>query len=125
MSTEYVEAAHRLADILAQENQALKQLDFAAAVALVGVKDAALAELAKPPAGAALSPSLAGLARHLDALAAENRSLLERAIAVQTRIVRIIARSGVSSQPAEARHDGYGSRRLSNRATGLALSQRA
>ena len=49
MSDDPLQAAQRLADLLAQENEALKRLDFPAAVALVPAKEAALAELTKPP----------------------------------------------------------------------------
>ena len=51
MIDEHQRAAQRLADLLAQENAALKRLDFLAAVALVPAKEAALAELEKAPRG--------------------------------------------------------------------------
>jgi hypothetical protein len=50
--------------------------------------------------------------------------LLERAIAVQTRIVRIVARAA-APPPAALRYGGHGGRVPSNRATALALSTRA
>jgi hypothetical protein len=45
MIDQHQEAAQRLADLLAQENAALKRLDFLAAVALVPAKEATLAAL--------------------------------------------------------------------------------
>ena len=48
--TDNTSAAERLAEILGRENAALKRLDYAAAVALVADKEAALAELAAHPA---------------------------------------------------------------------------
>jgi hypothetical protein len=114
-------AAQRLVEVLAQENEALKRLDFAAAIALVPAKEAALAELASLPASP--SPQLA-LADRLAGLAAENQILLERAISVQTRIVRIIARAA-GPPPATTRYNGHGGRPPSNHAGALALSTRA
>jgi hypothetical protein len=120
MSDERQQAAQRLVDVLGQENEALKRLDFAAAVALVPAKEAALADLAGLPQPMAAS----ALGQLLSELAAENQILLERAIAVQTRIVRIIARACAPS-PAMTRYNGYGGRTRPARAAALALSTRA
>ena len=80
----------RLADVLARENAALRRMDLPAAVALVPQKEAALAEMTREaPQAAMQSPAL----RTLAGLAEENRVLLERAIEVQTRIVRMVARA--------------------------------
>ena len=58
MNKDVVDAANRLADVLALENAALKRMDFASAVALVPVKEAALADLARdPPRPSATAPS--------------------------------------------------------------------
>jgi hypothetical protein len=121
MSDERLEAAQRLADVLAEENEALKRLDFAAAVALVPAKEVALAELTQPPA-----PPLkrTALEQRLGGLAAENQVLLERAIAVQTRIVRIVARA-YAPPAAVTRYNGYGGRSLSACVAALAVSTRA
>ena len=71
-----------------------KRMDFTAAVALVPAKEAALADLTKQPRDGR-HPTAAGRAWAASGwLAAENQVLLERAIAVQTRIVRIVARAG-------------------------------
>jgi hypothetical protein len=112
----------KLADVLMRENEALKRLDFAAAVALTPAKEAALADLVKQPK--TLTPPLVALGRLLGSLAAENQVLLERAIEVQTRIVRIVARAG-APRPEMVRYGGHGGRAPSNRTTAMALSTRA
>lgn len=116
-----LKSVQRLADVLEQENLALRRLDFPAAVALVAAKEAALAELTETPL-----PTIqrTALAQRLVGLASENHALLERAIAVQTRIVRIVARAAIPP-PAVMRYNGYGGRLPSNRAGALALSTRA
>lgn len=121
MTEERLEAAERLANLLAHENEALKRFDFPAAVALLPAKQAALADLTKPPAPV-MQASAVG--RRLIGLAAENQLLLERAIAAQTRIVRIVARA--SAPPAAVtRYNGYGGRTSSARTAALAVSTRA
>ena len=124
MSTGLLDAAQHLADLLMQENAALKRMDFPAAVALVPAKEAALADLTKQPAMRAIPPPLAALGQRLGDLAIENQGLLERAIAVQTRIVRIVARAG-APPPAATRYGGHSSRTPSTRASALALSTSA
>jgi hypothetical protein len=119
-----METAQHLADVLTQENDALKRLDFPAAVALAPAKEAALADLTKQPGAGAPPPPLVALGRQLGRLAAENQALLERAIEVQTRIVRIVARA-CAPPPAPTRYGGYGGRMPSHRAAALALSTRA
>jgi hypothetical protein len=114
-------AAQRLVNVLAQENEALKRLDFPAAVAMVPAKEAALSDLTSPSASPIPHPALA---LRLVGLAAENQILLERAINVQTRIVRIIARAA-APPPAATRYNGHGRRPLPNRAGALALSTQA
>ena len=83
--------ATRLADVLSDENEALARVAYAAAAALVPAKEAALTALAQGPA-----PPAAQLQR-LTELANVNRDLLERAIAVQTDIVRMVARACAAS----------------------------
>jgi hypothetical protein len=120
MSTGLLDAAQRLADLLTQENEALKRMDFPAAVALVAAKEAALAELTKQPKLGVVPPPLAALGQRLGGLASENQALLERAIAVQTRIVRIVARAA-APPPAATRYGGPGGRNPAARASALAL----
>jgi hypothetical protein len=127
MSDERMKATQRLAGVLEQENEALKRLDFPAAVALLPAKEAALTELAKSPVGSLRQTSLA---LRISALAVENQGLLERAIAVQTRIVRIVARAYApppATTPYNGRgnRQGYGARAPAPRADALAVSTRA
>jgi hypothetical protein len=124
MSNDLADLAQRLADVLTRENEALRHMDFSAAVALVPAKEAALAELTRQPRMRTIPPPLARLGQRLGDLATENQVLLERAIAVQTRIVRIVARAG-APPPAAVRYGGHGGRVPSNRAIALALSTRA
>jgi len=126
MTTERMRAAASLADVLARENAALQRLDFAAAVALVADKEAALANLvSQGEAGSqqSLPPEAVSLGRQLQALAAENRTLLERAIIVQTRVVGIIARA---ARPPSARsYAANGQHNQPRRAAAITLSARA
>jgi hypothetical protein len=124
LSRDLVTAANCLAHVLTQENDALKRLDFAAAVALAPPKEAALAELTKQKPVAVPPPPLIALGKRLGSLASENQELLERAIAVQTRIVRIVARAG-APPPAVTRYGGQGRRPPSHRTGAMALSTRA
>ena len=124
MSKHLAAAAQRLADLLAQENDALRGHDFPAATALMPAKEAALADLTKHQGRTEGSPPLVATGRLLAQLAAENQLLLERAIMVQTRIVRIVARA-CAPPPAAARYGGYGRPTPSGRAAALALSTRA
>jgi hypothetical protein len=90
MSDDAIAAGKRLADILVRENDALRRVDYAAAVALVPDKEAALAALADHGIQANFPPPLA---RQLRDVAAENHELLTLAIKVQTRVVQIVARA--------------------------------
>ncbi|HEX3574724.1 MAG TPA: hypothetical protein VHU42_09005 [Rhodopila sp.] len=118
MSEACWEAAQRLADILSRENEVLKRVDYVAAVALVPDKEAALADLTK-----SVTPTikLGTLGQRLVELAAENQVLLERAIEVQTRVVRIVARAA-APPPGKTHYNGRGARVPSARSAALALS---
>lgn len=111
----------RLCGLLAAENDLLRSLDFAATARLLPAKQAAadaLGQAASAPAEA-LAPAVAALR----ALAEENRTLLERAMLVQGRVIELIARAACSADPAPryARSGAYAARRD----TGFALSARA
>jgi hypothetical protein len=125
MSSTALDAANRVAEVLAQENAALQRMDLPAAVALVPAKEAALADLARetPLPSSALSPTVLALGRRLADLAEENRILLERAIGVQARIVQMIARAGTPTQEtAHYRHPA--DRRKPYRSLAVAMSTR-
>lgn len=127
MTTDLIEAGTALADVLARENEALTRLDFPAATALAPAKQAALQDLTQgrePPAAADRTPDLLALGRRVGSLAAENRALLERAIAVQTRIVGIIMRAAAKPEPA-GHYAASGVRHQPRKAQAMALSARA
>jgi hypothetical protein len=95
MSTDLIQAADALADTLERENAALAALDLPRAAGMLADKQRAVnafttaqAVTASPPPRTMIEP----LARRLRALADENRLLLERSIAVQGRVIGIIAR---------------------------------
>ena len=124
MSNDLMDAGERLADVLAQENEALSRMDFASAVALIPAKEAALADLTKQPAPSAAASTLTELGQRLGDLATENQALLERAVAVQTRIVRIVAQA--CTPPADAaQYNRNGNRAAVPRMAAMALSTRA
>ncbi|MDE2515901.1 MAG: hypothetical protein KGL12_07740 [Rhodospirillales bacterium] len=133
-----VAAAVDLANVLARENAALARLDMTRAAAMLAEKQqAAAAFVAAQGSGAAgsrapamtISPAqrdaaLAATARLRD-LAEENRRLLERAMAVQARVLGTIAKAVPRSLAAGAPR--YGARGLSaapERMPAFALSAR-
>ena len=82
-------AAERLIGVLEAENTALHQSNVAGLGALLTEKLAAVQALDKLP----VTPEAAAVAQHLRMLMDENRQLLERAIAVQSRVVEAVARA--------------------------------
>lgn len=106
----------RLAEILEQENAALAALDLPRAVALLPDKQEAVRLFSVHPPGAALD--------HLRELADTNRRLLERAIAVQGRVIELVATA--LPQPAVAgRYTQAGSAQRGGAAVAFALFARA
>ena len=93
-------AALGLAEVLQAENTALKALDFAAAGRLLTAKEAATAALTAAQAATLFAPpGLRAIALQLNVLADENRLLLERAIAVQRRVLGAVARAAQTASP--------------------------
>ena len=94
-----IAAAVRLADVLATENAALATMNMTAAASLLPEKLAAADAFAAAQATAqhresgAEEVELAALANRLQALAAENRQLLERAMVVQSRVIATVAKA--------------------------------
>ena len=124
------DAVRRLCAVLERENAALAGLDFAAVAGCAAEKAAALAALgppggapgAGPPGGApggARGPADAEVVRALDAAVRENRRRLEHALAVQGRIIALVARAA----PA-ARGSAYGTPARSLRPAAHALVAR-
>ncbi|HST75300.1 MAG TPA: hypothetical protein VLJ20_08010 [Acetobacteraceae bacterium] len=129
MSPALIDAAIRLADALARENQALAALDLPRAAGMLADKqraaDAFLAAQALLQNGApAAEPNAAAkdVAARLGTLAEENRRLLERAIAVQGRVIGTLARA---VRPAALGYGAHGGRTVASRPGAIALSARA
>lgn len=125
MSQTLLTATVRLAGALAAENAALRAMDLPAAAALLAEKQAATASF--DAARRAMAPGQPGALReaaaHLVGQAEENRRLLERAIAVQTRVLGVLASAArtVNPAPRYGRSGGY----APPSSTGWALSARA
>ena len=100
-------AATRLERVLLAENAALVKLDVAALPGLLAEKLAASRELAaasqQPLPG---TPEFKAAALRLRDLARENRRLLEHAIEVQDRVMRLVA--GAARQVSLQRASRYG-----------------
>jgi hypothetical protein len=121
MSQDAITAGTLLAETLEMENAALAALDLPRAAGMLGDKQRAIASLAAAQTPPASREAAERLAQRLQALAAENKRLLERAIAAQGRVIEVIARAATASlAPA-----GYGTARTVGRPTALALSARA
>ena len=94
-------AGDRLASALLAENEALARLDLPGAAGLSGAKMqatdafaaafAAASKVGARPEGAAQRDGARDMAARLETLGAENKRLLQRAIAVQSRVIETIA----------------------------------
>ncbi len=133
MPTELMRAASLLSEALARENAALAAVDFVAAGALLDAKReaaghfaAAHARLAAAgrPAGP-LPRDVADIARRLRNLAAEYKTLLERAIAAQRRVIGSIARAVPRAMARAPRYDFRGALSDGRNPLPVALSARA
>lgn len=112
-------AAETLAGVLAQENAALARMDFRAAGALVPMKAAAVAGFVAAATGRGALTHEHGM--RLNALAGENRALLERAMAAQQIVVASIVETARRSGDA-ARYTAKGTAAAERRA--MAVSAR-
>ena len=92
------EAAEHLAAVLTRENTALAALDLRRAAGMLAEKQQAAAAFVAAQPGAGAPP--AELAQRLHDLAQDNRLKLEHAMAVQRRIIGIIARAIRGNAPA-------------------------
>ena len=86
-------AALRLLGVLDRENAALATLDLARAASMLAEKEEAVAAFTHACRNGRAAPDLAGLATRLGEAASRNRQLLERGIAVQGRVLAVIARA--------------------------------
>ncbi|HUB14069.1 MAG TPA: hypothetical protein VMB34_19115 [Acetobacteraceae bacterium] len=122
MTEDPIEAAERLASVLRRENAALAALDLRGAAEILAEKRAAAdALLAALVGGAAPAPLHARLLRDL---AGENRRRLEHAIAVQGRVIGLVARALRGSALPTQRYGATGAL-AGGRAGPVALSARA
>ncbi len=99
MTPPLIAAALHLTATLAAENTALSKMDLAGAASLLAEKTAAAAAFSaaqaagKGPPRMAVPPGLHKIAANLQQVAEENRRLLERAIAVQSRVIGTLAQA--------------------------------
>jgi hypothetical protein len=91
MSTDLKTAAEVLAETLAEENAALTALDLPKAAAMLAGKQRAVANFVAAQPDAMWHAET--ILRRLGTLANENKTLLERAIAAQGRVIELIARA--------------------------------
>lgn len=110
MRSEAMQAAEGLVEVLARENAALAAMDLPSATALVEAKRAAAEAFVSAQAKAATTGVVAvpEVVRRLRELAAENRLLLERAMAVQQRVLAIIAEAAPRASAQAPRYGAAG-----------------
>ncbi len=134
MTSTALDAALRLLDVLERENAALAALELSRAAPMLAEKQEAAAAFTHAcQQGRTSTPAeAAGLARlvpRLNEAASRNRRLLERGIAVQGRVLAVIARAvprALAAQAPERCSPRYGARGAAALArTPLALSLRA
>jgi hypothetical protein len=110
MISALINAGVRLAGLLEAENRALAALDLAAAAALAEPKRQAVEAFAAAEATAHRSGARAGdaeraavrsLSERLNRLASANRRMLERALAAQDALVRVLTEA---AQPVDGRY---------------------
>jgi hypothetical protein len=92
-------AVQAMSKLLAEENLALTNMDFARAGALLAPKHAAADALAAAWRAAASTEAPPADLVKLGELAEENRRLLNRAMRVQRRVLDLVARAARSAQP--------------------------
>ena len=128
-------AGGRLADALLAENEAQARLDMPGAAGLSGVKMratdafaasfAAASKVGARPEGDAQRDGAREMAARLEALGTENKRLLQRAIAVQSRVIETIAAAALP-RAANPVYGAAGRRPASPRqAPAMALALRA
>ncbi|HXA22235.1 MAG TPA: hypothetical protein VNW90_08040 [Acetobacteraceae bacterium] len=127
MSQELIAAARLLADTLAEENVALTALDLPRAGSMLADKQRAVTGFLTACGAertATLNATIAPLAQRLQSLSEENRTLLERAIAVQGRVIGIVARAA-APRVAASGYSAQGTLGHHARPTAFALCARA
>jgi hypothetical protein len=128
MSTELIDAAAAMVETLTAENAALATLDIGAATRMYGRKRAAMAALTAASVGEHATveqrQQAQALARTLFELTSENKRLLERALNVQGRIMRTLARAAPRAFAPTSRYRADGRFAGPNRPLAFAFSAR-
>jgi len=122
MTLEFRRAVQEMIDVLALENQSLTALDFPAAIRLLGRKNAAAAALQK--LRVVTGDGSREVVRDLVDAVEANRTLLERALAIQGRVIGVLAQAARASS-APARYGARGSLATNRACHAFALSARA
>ena len=97
MTKDLITAGTFLAETLESENAALAALDLPRAAGMLANKQSAVAEFDAVRTAPAPSEAAQRMARRLQGLAMENKRLLERAIAVQGRVIGVVARAATAA----------------------------
>lgn len=113
-----IAAARRLIAVLETENSALRQPDIASVSVSLAEKLAATEALQPLPN----TPEAATLAQCLRTLTDENRRLLERAMAVQSRVVEAVARAAQLTVRDAGRYGATGAPTQNRRAMAVVTS---
>lgn len=127
MSQELIAAARLLGAMLAEENAALTALDLPRAGSMLPNKERAVTGFLKAcdaERTATLNATIAPLAQRLQSLSEENRALLERAIAVQGRVIGMVVRAA-APRVAPSGYSAQGTPGHHARPTAFALCARA
>lgn len=114
-------AAETLINVMTQENDALAALDLERVTGLLADKQAATHALILTGEPGALAH---GTVERLRGLAKENQALLTRALAVQGRVIALIASAG-SGTPEPPRYGSAGTIAMKRQVAPRALSARA
>lgn len=122
-----IEATEALCGVLEAENAALRQMNITAATGLVDAKRIATDRLiaAQKAVSKVLPPELLPHATRLRDLGQENRTLLERAILAQDRVLACIARAIPKGLASETRYGAKGREAKRHSTRPVALSARA
>lgn len=128
-----IAAGDRLAEALLAENEALARLDLPGAAGLAGAKlkatdafaaaFAAASKVGARPEGP-LRQGARGMAERLEALGAENKRLLQHAIAIQSRVIEAVAAAALP-RAANPVYGAAGRRAAPKQAPAMALALRA
>lgn len=97
MTPTLAQAVQAMTKLLTEENQALTNMDFSRAGALLAPKHAAADALAAAWRAATQTDAPQGDLMKLGELAEENRRLLNRAMRVQRRVLDLVAKAARSS----------------------------